>query len=139
MSYTDAIIYLSDLQSVFTWLATNKPEYLAQDDQGNVTQPYTMVGFPRTPGVINGNEAMAYVRLDPDQVAELRTVPGITILAQVPYAGAGTADTLYAALFADASAKATYDAVYPRTPVQVTNPDGSTGTVTPPERFGEMG
>ncbi|MDE2344641.1 MAG: hypothetical protein KGL63_14845 [Betaproteobacteria bacterium] len=43
------------------------------------------------------------------------------------------------ALFADATAKASYDAVYPRTPITVTNPDGTTTTVTPPERFGQMG
>ena len=68
--------------------------------------------------------------------ATFRATPGVTVLAERPYDGSGTADAVYAAQFADPVAKAHYDTVYPRLPQPI---EGIAGEMfTPPERFGAM-
>lgn len=137
--YTDAILYIDNLPSLLQWFAQNHPDNLARDETGNFKQPLTIIGFARTPTVITGNTALSYVRMTDSQVAQWEASPNITVLARAPYTGHSTSNTVYDALFANTSATALYDAVYDRTPKQVSDGNGGTITVTPPNKFGVMG
>lgn len=129
---TDAIIHVASVTDLIAWFAVNAPQHLSEDGQ-------TIIGFDRTPTHFNGDLGLAYMRLMSDQVTEWENTPGITILARADYTGSGTPDAIYAALFADSAMTALYDAVYDRTPYQASDGQGGTITVTPPNRFGQIG
>lgn len=139
-SLIDGILHVDSLSGLIAWFLENEPEYLKTDGEGNVqTDPYVIVGFDRTPIIQNGDEALVYVRMTPDEASHWENeVPSVDILAQAPYTGMDTPDNVYSALFQDAEAKATYDAVYTREPYDVDDGEGGTTTVTPPERFGQL-
>lgn len=127
----DGILHIADVPALVAWFAQHDPARLNEDGT-------SITGFDRTPTVENGAAALTYVRVTPDDETAFAAMPGVTVLARAPHAGAGTADAVYAALFADAEATALYDAVYPRTPVEMPGGDGGTITHTPPARFGAM-
>jgi len=124
-TYIDAILHIADLPALAAALMARDPR--AVSPSGAIT------GFDATPAVRNGTAALVYVRMTVHEAAVWRGTPGVTILAEAPY-GPDVADVIYAALFANPTAKAMYDAVYPR-PV-ISTPEGD---VQPPERFGMMG
>ena len=136
MDHVDAIIHIASLPALVGYFALNAPERI--DEDGRIR------GFISTPLVMQGAAALTYVRMTTDDAANFRTTPGVTILAERPYAGRTTADAVYAALFADPLARALYDAVYSRLPLPLPLPvegggGGEGGTMfTPPERFGAM-
>lgn len=135
----DGILYIDSLSGLIAHFLTNAPERLKADGEGNIeADPYIVTGFDRTPIKQSGNTALVYVRMTPDEATEWGATPHVTILAQRPYE-AGVQDALYADLFADNEALALYDSVYDRTPYQVDDGEGGTMTVTPPDRFGQMG
>lgn len=131
----DGILYISSLSGLIGHFLANRPDLLkADDDEGNIqTDPYVITGFDRTPIVQNGDTALVYVRMTPDEASDWVETPNVTILKQRPY-GVGVQDLIYADLFADSEALALYDSVYDRTPFEI---DGE--TYTPPDRFGQMG
>ncbi|GAB4282859.1 MAG: hypothetical protein Kow0058_01470 [Roseovarius sp.] len=132
MSYIDAILHIADVPALIAWFAANDPGKLDETGQA-------ITGFARTPTVSKGNAALAYVRITPQDEAAFGGAPGVSVLARADYAGPGTPDAVYAALFADPAATALYDAVWDRAPIAV--PDGEGGTISyaPPERFGQLG
>lgn len=124
MSRIDAILHIADLPALVAAIAALDP---ARVTGGTIT------GFTSTPATRNGTSALVYVRLTAPEVAQWRGTPGVTVLAEAPYAE-GSADVVYAALFASPEATALYDAVHDRSPQD----DGEGRTWTPPERFGEI-
>ncbi|MFC2970434.1 hypothetical protein [Acidimangrovimonas pyrenivorans] len=129
---TDAVLHIASVTDLVAWFATTAPGHLAADGQ-------TIIGFDRTPTHFTGDAGLVYVRVPSAEMTTWAAAPGVTILARAPYAGPGTPDTVYAALFTDAGMVALYDAVYDRTPFQADDGQGGTVTVTPPDRFGQMG
>lgn len=89
-----------------------------------------------TPPIHKGNAALTYARLTPQQALAIAELPGVTVLAQAPYAGAATPDLVYTALFADPAMRALYDAVYDSSPREEEVEGGGWILVVPPERFG---
>ena len=128
----DDIIHIADVPALVAWFAINAPDRLDEDGTG-------IAGFSRPPTVVSSKAALTYVRVTPDEEAAFEAMPGVTVLARADYAGAGTADAVYDAIFADPDALALYEEVYPRTPVEVPDGEGGTITYTPPARFGAMG
>lgn len=118
MGYVDAILHIADYPALAAAISAEAPD--AVDDAGTIT------GFAATPAVRAGAAALVYVRLTETEVARWRGTPGVTVLAETPY-DAGAADRLYGAIFDDPTARALYDALWPRSlPHQ-------------PERFGMIG
>lgn len=132
MAYVDAILHIASVPDLIAFFATNAPDKLDASGQ-------SITGFARTPVVMNGAQALVYVRVTPLDAAAFGLTPGVTILSQAPYAGTGTPDAVYAALFANPVALARYDAVYSRAPYDVDDGEGGVVSVTPPARFGQMG
>lgn len=118
MSYVDAILHIADLAAL--------PE--------GALDP-----FGHSPPVVAGAACLTYARFAAETATAVAALPGLTVLAQAPYAGSATPDAVYAALAADPAARALYDAVWPRTPYAAEDGEGGTVTVTPPERFGQLG
>ena len=135
---TDAILYVPDFLSVVHYMDEHYPECLERDENGDITMPPVIIGFARTPAVVNGNSLLVYARLRDHQVAQWRGTPGVEVLAEAPYTGKDTGDVVYGLLFNDPEATAKYDSVYSRAPYEVDDGEGGTTTVTPPERFGVM-
>ena len=134
----DAILYVPDFPVLVGYLNEHQPDALARNEDGTLEHPPRVVGFSRTPARINGESMLVYMRVTEDQAQQWRETPGVEILAEAPYDGAGTPDAVYDALFADADATSKYDAVYDRSPRTMTDEDGVEYSVTPPDRFGVM-
>ncbi|WP_417835244.1 MULTISPECIES: hypothetical protein [Pseudomonadota] len=79
---------------------------------------------------------MHYVRMMPEQLNEWR--PHVTVLAEAPYAGVGTADRLYQQIQYDPNALALYESVYDTSPREVDDGEGGKATYTPPFAFGML-
>lgn len=129
----DYIIHVPSLSALVAALLKSNPEYVDTTDPKNPV----IVQLTRTPATINpsnSDEMMAYVRDLPTAWSQYSSL--VNVLAEAPYDPAHPGDAVYTALFADSAAKATYDSVYPRTPVSYTDQSGQTQTYTPPERFG---
>lgn len=134
ISRVDAILHIVSVPDLITYFATNAPQHL---DMGG--SPPVITGFDRTPVTFSGAAGLVYLRLPADHVADWTGVPGVTILAQARCTGPDTPDAVYDALFADPAMTALYDSVYDHSPVEVDDGEGGTITVTPPDRFGQMG
>lgn len=130
--YVDGIVHIADVPALVAFFAEHAPDKL--DESGT-----SITGFARTPTVVSGAAALTYVRVTPEEEAAFAAMPGVTVLARAEYGGPGTADAVYAALFADTDAVALYDAVHDRSPREIDDGTGGTVTWTPPERFGAMG
>jgi len=99
------------------------------DEDGNPA-----LSDPRT---VNANgDCLHYVRLLPELLNEWRSY--VTVLAETPYAGVGTADRLYQQIQNDPNALALYDSVYDTSPREVDDSEGGTQTITPPFKFGML-
>lgn len=129
--YIDAILHIADLPAL--------AQAIAQINPSMVSPEGTITGFASTPATTLGKAALVYVRMTPDEAAQWRGTPLVTILAEAPYTGTDTPDVVYAALEATPASMALYDAVYPRADVAWTDEDGQTHTFTPPFRFGAIG
>lgn len=127
----DAIIHIAEVPALIAFFAEHAPDVLG-DDGTQIT------GFARTPTVTRDAAALAYVRVTPEEEAAFGAMPGVTVLSRADFTGPTTADRVYGSLFADPDARALYDAVYSRVPVQMPDGDGGTITYAPPERFGAM-
>ena len=127
----DGILHIADVPALIAWFADHASDKLDKDGTG-------ITGFARTSTVMKDKAALTYVRVTPDEEAAFEAMPGVTVLARADYAGAGTADAVYDAIFADADALAKYDAVYPRNPVNLPDPEGGMITYVPPARFGQL-
>jgi hypothetical protein len=75
-----------------------------------------------------------YVRMTAAQLNEWR--PHVTVLAEAPYTGTGTADRVYQQIQDDAEKLAMYESVYDTAPREVDDGEGGTMTITPPFKFG---
>ncbi|AZM96059.1 hypothetical protein [Vreelandella venusta] len=116
----DAILYLSSDAQL--------PESLT-DEGGN-----PLLSDPRT---VNANgDCLHYVRLLPELLNEWRS--HVTVLAEAPYAGVGTADRLYQQIQNDPNALALYESVYDTSPREVDDGEGGKATYTPPFAFGML-
>jgi hypothetical protein len=91
--------------------------------------------FAHSPPVVRGGAALTYARMTAQQAAAWQARGAVCVLAQAPHMGEGTADVVYAALFADVGATEAYDEVHPRTPW--IDEDGAEHL--PPERIGQIG
>ncbi len=116
----DLITFCSDTAALVAELQVKLPNRVSIDEQGN---PIFLID--KTPTVRNGNETLALIRLDQQELEELllADLQNLTIL--------GT----YEQVFADPSKKSIYDRVYPRLPITVNTEDGEQ-TFVPPELFG---
>lgn len=123
----DHILHLLSVSSVKQELLQNYPEYV--DEEGEVGF------FHHNISVTNQDEMLVYCRLSAQEEAFCTSLDGVSSLGSAEYVGEGTADLVYSAVFDDPDAKAVYDRVYPRTPVEY-EMMGDTFTYTPPLKFG---
>lgn len=136
----DYIIHITDFPAFEGEVKAINPDYLRQDDAGNVlTDPPVVVGVSRTNAVFSadGTEALAYCRGLPPEWEQLDSV---TVLAEAPYDPAAPGDAVYQQIFDDPAKLEVYDRIYDRTPYSYEDPEtGESITVTPPDRFGVIG
>ena len=136
---TDAILYVADFSALVAHLDANHPEMLARDEAGELLQPPEVTGFARTPAAVNGDRLLVYARLRDNEVEQWRGMAEVEVMAEAPYAGAGTGQALFEAVFAAPELAAKYDAVHSRAPYTVNDPEtGEATTVTPPAMFGML-
>lgn len=127
----DAILHIADVPALVGWFAEHAPDKLGATGDA-------IIGFDRTPTLLNGTAALVYMRITPDEEIAFAAAAGVTILARANHVGPETAAKVYARLFGDPQATALYEMLYPRTPIEVPDGDGGSATYTPPERFGQL-
>ena len=115
----DALLYVGQFEALVTHLAIHYPGMLERDVNGAIASPPVVTGFARTPAITDGEAVMVYVRLQDDEVESWRGMPGVEIMAEVEYAGAGTAQKVYDLVFSDPAKYERYKALYPHEPYQV--------------------
>jgi len=135
----DAIIYIQDFPTFAEYLATEAPQLLQKAEDGSIAQPPVVTGIARTPATINGNSMLAYLRLTDEEAEQWRNLEHVEVLAETPFNGAGTADTLYHTILNDQTLKDKYTSVYSLDPYTITDEDGTVHQVTPPTKFGVIG
>lgn len=89
---------------------------------------------PKTTNVVG--EQMHYVRMTPAQLDEWR--PHVTVLAEAPYTGTGTADRVYAQVQGSGDKMAIYSSVHNLDPVARIDEDGNEYITQPPFKFGML-
>jgi len=121
----DLITYSKDVTLLLAEVETKLPDYIIKDEQDK------SIGFAitKTPTVRKGNETLSVVRCTADEVALIKTLTTMTILAEVAMGG----DVLKAMTKAK---RAVYNAVHNQTPQTITMDDGTTITYTPPALIG---
>jgi len=120
------ITYCTDTQALMSEVANVAPDKLIKDEQDIV------VGFAidKTPTIRNGTETLSVVRVNSAELAIIKSLTTIKILAEVPVG----ADLLAAMTKAN---KKIYDRVYSRTPVDILDNAGNViGQLTPPVLIG---
>lgn len=126
MAYHDLITYCPDTQALMAEVAQVAPDRIIKDENGNPVA----ISINKTPTVRNGNETLAVVRVDDNELSLIQQLQSLQILAQVPMGG-----DLLAAM--TAANRAIYDRVYPRTPVDIKDEQGNViGQYQPPELIG---
>lgn len=131
----DCIIYVKDIVSFMQYAKLNLPGVVEEDEEGVLR----ISGLSRSRTVIEGNEAMTYVRLNGEELPAWESRPYVEMWGTTSFIGEGTADSVYAAVFDDPDRSATYQRIYPTDPVEVSYVDDGElieYTVTPPARFG---
>ncbi|WP_286903099.1 hypothetical protein [Vreelandella sedimenti] len=116
----DAIVYLSSV--------TQLPVSLTCEDGKPA------IGAPQAGN--SAGERLHYVRMTSEQLNEWR--PHVTVLAEAPYTGTGTADHIYQQIQNDAEKLALYESVYDTSPRIVDDGEGGTMEFTPPFKFGML-
>jgi hypothetical protein len=82
---------------------------------------------------------LAYLRLTDEEATQWRGMEGVEVLAEAPFTGKGTADTLYSTIFNDTALNDKYESVYSTAPYMIDDGEGNQIQVTPPQRFGVIG
>lgn len=77
-----------------------------------------------------------YVRMLPAQLDEWR--PHATVLAEATYTGTGTAARVFEQIQGNGDKLALYSSVYNLDPIEVSDGEGGTMTITPPFKFGML-
>ena len=95
--YIDAVLHIADLPALAAAIAAVDPSKVSPEG--------TISGFASTPATMRGAAALVYVRMTPDEAAQWRGTPLVTILAEAEYTGPETADAVYAALAKKPAAK----------------------------------
>lgn len=89
------------------------------------------------PQAVNATgDRLHYVRLPPAQLDGWRLY--VTVLAESPYTGTGTADRVYQQIQDDAEKLALYESIYETEPREVDDGEGGTVTIKPPFKFGML-
>jgi len=101
--YTDLITYCSDTVALLAELEAKFPDKVVKDSAGNSAWAVT-----KTPTVRNGVETLSIVRVNSAELADIKTLTSLKILAEVPVGG----DLLSALLPPD---RAAYDRIRPST------------------------
>lgn len=123
----DLITHTIDSTAFMAEVAAKFPEHVIYDES---TPPIAVgVSITKTPTVRSLMGTLAVVRVSASQLADIKTLTTITILAEVPMNG----DLLKAMSKAN---RAVYDAVHDQSTQTITLPDGSTYTYTPPALIG---
>ncbi|QPI65888.1 hypothetical protein [Vreelandella venusta] len=89
--------------------------------------------IPEGANYTSGPKALIYTRTKMPITDER-----VTVLAEAPYIGTGTADRVYAQIQNDTDALALYESVYDTSPREVDDGEGGTQTITPPFKFGML-
>ena len=124
--YTDLITHCPDTAALLLEVEQKAPEMLIKDDNDVVT------GFSitKTPTVRNGKETLSVVRVNADELALIKSLSSMSILAEA----AAYSDLLKSMTKAS---KTIYNRVYNQTPVDVLDDAGKViGTTTPPALIG---
>lgn len=132
----DCILYVPDFAALVAHLDAEHPELLQREENVDLVQPPVVVGFARTPAAANGDALLVYARLRDTEADAWRGMPFVEVLAEAPFTGPGTGQSVYDQVFADADLAAKYDGVYSRAPYEADDGEGGTTTVTPPAMFG---
>jgi len=123
----DLITHTKDSKAFMAEVAAKFPEYVIYDES---TPPVAVgVNITKTPTVRKLSDTLAVVRVSASQLADIKTLTTITILAEVSMNG----DLLKAMSKVN---RAVYDSIHDQTPQTITLPDGSTYTYTPPALIG---
>lgn len=102
-----------------------------------IKQADSFFDLSMNPSVINvTGERLHYVRTTAAQLNEWR--PHVTVLAEAPYTGTGTAERVYQQIQDDAEKLAVYKSVYVTTPREIEDGEGGTMKIMPPFKFGML-
>ena len=121
--YTDLITYVKDTSAYVAEVEKTFPNRIIKDEKTGATIGVNFTD--KAPSARKGTTTVAVMRMKPDDLAELKQLTAIKILAEVP-----AGDDLLAAM--SAANKKLYYSVYDKTPYTVTLEDGTTQTITPP-------
>jgi len=125
----DLITHTKDSKKFMTEVEAKFPEYVIYDES---TPPVAVgVSITKTPTVRNATDTLAVIRVSASQLADIKALTTITILAEVSMDG----DLLKAMTKAN---RAVYDSIHDQTPQTITMEDGSTYTYTPPALIGSF-
>jgi len=125
----DLITHTKDSKKFMTEVETKFPEYVIYDES---TPPIAVgVSITKTPTVRNATDTLAVVRVSASQLADIKSLTTITILAEVAMDG----DLLKAMSKAN---RAVYDSIHDQTPQLIKLPDGTTHTYTQPALIGSF-
>lgn len=120
----------SQLHGSATYLMTNNPELLANDESNEIAQPPTITEITCTPAEINGDSMLAFVPLYGQESQKWYDLPHAEILAEMPFVGEGTSMTLYSTIEADATKQTKHESVRDLFPKTYTDEDETTHTTT---------
>jgi len=117
---TDSKAFLKEVEASF-------PDKVQYDE----SEPPVAIGvsLTKTPTVRGTAGTLALCRVDAQELADLKTLKSLTILAEVAAGG----DLLKAMSKAN---RKKYDAIHDQTPQTITMEDGTTSTYTPPALIG---
>jgi len=125
----DLITHTKDSKKFMAEVEAKFPEYVIYDES---TPPVAVgVSITKTPTVRNLTDTLAVVRVSASQLADIKALATIAILAEVAMDG----DLLKAMSKAN---RAVYDSIHDQTPQTITMEDGSTSTYTPPALIGSF-
>jgi len=102
--YTDLVTYCSDTVALLAEVAAKFPDKIVKDSANSPTSWLVT----KTPTVRNGLETLSVVRVNPAELADIKTLTSLKILAEAPAGG----DLLGAMIPTD---RAIYDGVRPNT------------------------
>jgi len=123
----DLITHVKDSKAFMAEVVAKLPAYVIYND---ATPPVAVsVNITKTPTKRNLAGTLAVVRATAQELADIKSLTTITILAEVPMNG----DLLKAMSKAN---RAVYDSVHDQSPQTITLPDGTTYTYTPPALIG---
>jgi len=123
----DLITHTIDSKAFMAEVEAKFPEYVIYDES---TPPIAVgVNITKTPTVRKLSDTLALVRASASQLADIKTLTTITILAEAAMNG----DLLKAMSKAN---RAVYDSIRDQKPKTITLPDGTTYTYTPDALIG---